>query len=82
MVYKVILVKIDQRSSEATKVQDILTKYGCNIRVRLGLHEVSNEFYANDGLVVLEVQGDRDILDKMIEELNALEYVQAKLVEM
>ncbi|HNZ32730.1 MAG TPA: hypothetical protein P5518_02465 [Candidatus Cloacimonas sp.] len=82
MVYKVILVKIDQRSSEATKVQDILTKYGCNIRVRLGLHEVSNEFCANDGLVVLEVQGDRDILDKMIEELNALEYVQAKLVEM
>ena len=66
MVYKVILVKIDQRSSEATKVQDILTKYGCNIRVRLGLHEVSNEFCANDGLVVLEVQGDRDILDKMI----------------
>ena len=82
MVYKVILVKIDQRSSEATKVQDILTKYGCNVRVRLGLHEVSNEFCANDGLVVLEVQGDRDILDKMIEELNALEYVQAKLVEM
>ena len=82
MVFKVILVKIDQRSSEATKVQDILTKYGCNIRVRLGLHEVSNEFCANDGLVVLEVQGDRDILDKMIEELNALEYVQAKLVEM
>ena len=82
MVYKVILVKIDQRSSEATKVQDILTNYGCNIRVRLGLHEVSNEFCANDGLVVLEVQGDRDILDKMIEELNALEYVQAKLVEM
>ena len=82
MVYKVILVKIDQRSSEATKVQDILTKYGCNIRVRLGLHEVSNEFCANDGLVVLEVQGDRDILDKMIEELNALEYVQTKLVEM
>jgi hypothetical protein len=82
MVYKVVLVKIDQRSSEATKVQEILTNYGCNIRVRLGLHEVSNEFCANDGLVVLEVQGDQDILDKMIKELNALEYVQAKLVEM
>ncbi|MEN6445204.1 MAG: hypothetical protein ABFC98_04060 [Candidatus Cloacimonas sp.] len=82
MIYKVVLVKIDQRSSEATKVQDILTKYGCNIHVRLGLHEVSNSFCANDGLVVLEVQGDQDILEKMILELNALEYVQAKLVEM
>ena len=82
MVYKVVLVKIDQRSSEATKVQEILTNYGCNIRVRLGLHEVSNEFCANDGLVVLEVQGDQNILENMISELNALEYVQAKLIAM
>ncbi|HNW24513.1 MAG TPA: hypothetical protein PLE33_01455 [Candidatus Cloacimonas sp.] len=82
MVYKVVLVKVDQRSTEATKVQEILTKYGCNIRVRLGLHEVSNEFCANDGLVVLEVQGEQNILDNMLGELNALKFVQAKLIEM
>ena len=82
MVYKIVLVKIDQRSTEATKVQGILTKYGCNIRVRLGLHQVSNEFCANDGLVVLEVQGEQNILENMISELNALEYVQARLIEM
>ena len=82
MVYKIVLVKIDQRSTEATKVQGILTTYGCNIRVRLGLHEVSNEFCANDGLVVLEVQGEQNVLENMISELNALEYVQARLIEM
>ncbi len=82
MVYKVVLVKVDQRSTEATKVQEILTKYGCNIHVRLGLHEVSNEFCANDGLVVLEVQGEQNILDNMLGELNALKFVQAKLIEM
>ncbi|PKN73080.1 MAG: hypothetical protein CVU50_04820 [Candidatus Cloacimonetes bacterium HGW-Cloacimonetes-3] len=82
MTYKVILVKIDHRSSEAGKVQSILTEYGCNIKVRLGLHEVSKEFCANDGLVVLEVEGKQEELTAMMDALNAVDYVQAKLIEM
>ncbi|MBP7310336.1 MAG: hypothetical protein KA984_03500 [Candidatus Cloacimonetes bacterium] len=82
MTYKVVLVKIDHRSSEATKVQDILTQYGCNIKVRLGLHEVSQEFCANDGLVVLEVEGkDTDIQD-MLQALKKVDFVKAQLIEM
>jgi len=82
MIYKVILVKIDHRSSEATKVQEVLTQYGCNIKVRLGLHEVSKEFCANDGLVVLEVDGKTEDISAMILALNAIDYVQAQLIEM
>jgi hypothetical protein len=80
MTYKVVLIKIDHRSTEAGKVQNILTEHGCTIKVRLGLHEVSKEFCANDGLIVLEVEGT-DIV-QMLEKLNAIEYVQAKLIEM
>jgi hypothetical protein len=80
MTYKVVLIKIDHRSTEAAKVQGILTDHGCSIKVRLGLHEVSKELCANDGLVVLEVEG-ADI-PQMIDKLNAIEYVQAKLIEM
>ena len=82
MTYKVILVKIDHRSSEAVKVQTLLTDYGCNIKVRLGLHEVSKEFCANDGLIILEVEGDKRKLNKLLKQLNAVEYVQAQLIEM
>ena len=82
MTYKVILIKIDQRSKEAAKVQEILTEYGCNIKVRLGLHEVSKDFCANDGLIVLEVEGDKRKLNKMLKLLNAVEYVHAQLIEM
>lgn len=82
MTYKVILVKIDHRSNEATKVQEVLTHYGCNIKVRLGLHEVSKEFCANDGLVVLEVEGKTEEISGMISALNAIDYVQAQLIEM
>jgi len=82
MTYKVILVKIDHRSSEAARVQNILTEYGCNIKVRLGLHEVSKEYCANDGLVILEVEGSQDELNQIIDNLNKVDYVQAKLIEM
>ncbi|MCK9336052.1 MAG: hypothetical protein M0Q99_12165 [Candidatus Cloacimonetes bacterium] len=75
-------MKIDHRASEATRVQGILTEYGCNIKVRLGLHEVSKEFCANDGLVVLEVEGEVKILSEMLNQLNAIEYVTAQLIEM
>ena len=82
MTYKVILVKIDHRSTEAGKVQSILTKYGCSIKVRLGLHEVSKEMCANDGLIVLEVDDKKVTLNKIVKELNAIEYVHAKLFDM
>ena len=82
MTYQVILIKIDSRSTEATKVQNILTEFGCNIKVRLGLHEVSKEYCANDGLIILEVDGTDVELKSIIGELNAIEYVEAKLVAM
>lgn len=82
MIYKVVLIKIDHRASEASRVQEILTDFGCNIKTRLGLHEVSNEFCANDGLIVLEVEGEKNILTDMLEKLNAVQHVTAKLIEM
>lgn len=82
MTYKVVLIKIDHRATEATRVQSILTEYGCNIKVRLGLHEVSKEFCANDGLVILEVEGDTGIISEMMTKLNDIEFVSSKLIEM
>ncbi|HOH96793.1 MAG TPA: hypothetical protein PL188_00630 [Candidatus Cloacimonadota bacterium] len=82
MTYKVVLIKIDHRATEATRVQGILTDFGCNIKVRLGLHEVSKEFCANDGLVILEVEGEAGIIQEMLGKLNAIDYVKAQLIEM
>jgi hypothetical protein len=82
MLYKVVLIKIDHRSTEAVKVQSILTEYGCSIKVRLGLHEVTKDMCANDGLIILEVEGDKRKLNKLVKTLNAVEYIQAQMVEM
>ena len=82
MTYKVVLIKVDHRSSEAAKVQDILTEYGCNIKVRLGLDQISEDFCANDGLIILEVDGKDEDLKALVNKLNELNYIQAKMIEM
>ena len=44
-------------------VQKILTEYGCNIKTRLGLHEVTESHCSTVGLLILETYGDEaDIL--------------------
>ncbi|OHD58189.1 MAG: hypothetical protein A2014_12505 [Spirochaetes bacterium GWF1_49_6] len=35
----VMVVRIEKRAKEAVKVQEVLTKYGCNISARFGIHE-------------------------------------------
>jgi hypothetical protein len=39
--YYVIGVRMDNRVGNASKFQQVLTKNGCKIKARLGLHEVS-----------------------------------------
>jgi hypothetical protein len=82
MTYKIVLVKIDHRSQEAEQVQKVLTEYGCNIKVRLGLHEASKEFCATDGLIILHVEGKSEELTQMLTQLNNLAYVAAQMLEM
>ena len=40
MEYNVIAVKVSDREGVAQDMQKILTKHGCLIKVRLGLHDM------------------------------------------
>ena len=51
----IIGIKIEDRASEAHKLQDILTLYGCEIRTRLGLHQIGEYKCVNYGIVIIEV---------------------------
>jgi hypothetical protein len=66
------------RVETAVKVQDVLTKYGCHIRVRLGLHEAAVGGCTNSGIILLQLCGD-DIPVKQIEqELKEIPDVKVK----
>ena len=49
--YNIMALLINHRSKKAIQVQEVLTKYGCLIKMRLGLHEAGN-VCAEDGLVI------------------------------
>ncbi len=64
------------RIKEAGKVQNVLTQFGCNIKVRLGLHEVADNYCSESGLILLELTGDSMERKKMEESLCLINGVQ------
>lgn len=71
-------VHITERLKSAVEVQKILTEYGCNIKTRLGLHEISDESCSPRGLLILELCGDEGKIEAMTKALRELEGVEVK----
>ena len=65
----VLGIRIEDRVKEAGEVQKVLTKFGCSIKTRLGLHEVSDDFCSSSGLILLELTGSQDEQEKLHETL-------------
>ncbi|MDL2236884.1 hypothetical protein LJC56_03505 [Christensenellaceae bacterium OttesenSCG-928-K19] len=80
--YYIIGLRLDNRTHNAAKLQEVLTGHGCNIKVRLGLHEASEEFCANDGLIMLQPCGEKEQIESLLAALNGLEGVKAKLIDL
>ena len=71
-------VHITDRVKEVSEVQTILTKFGCTIKTRLGLHEVNDDFCARSGLIILELTGTRDEFIKLEDELLRVDGLAVK----
>ncbi len=80
--YYLIGVRMDNRVGNAVSFQEALTKNGCRIKTRLGMHETGEEFCANDGLIVLQPCGEKDEVEKLVSDLNGLEGIKAKLIDL
>jgi hypothetical protein len=76
---KIILgIHLSERVKDAIQTQDVLTKYGCSIKTRLGLHEVSEEFCSPCGVILLELAGDINECEKLENELKKIEGTDVK----
>lgn len=51
-------IKLLNRVNTAADFQSIITKYGCSIKTRIGLHEVSEGVCSPSGVILLEFIGD------------------------
>ena len=80
--YYVIGVRMDNRVGNAAAFQKVLTENGCKIKARLGLHEVSEELCATDGLIILQPYGEKEEIEQLVLDLNKLEGVKAKWIDL
>jgi hypothetical protein len=75
---RILGVMINNPSKGADKIQNILSKYGCSIRTRLGMHDMDDEYAGDTGLMVLELIGDMQECLRLENELLSLEGVEVQ----
>jgi transposase len=76
---RVILgVQVTNRVANALEVQEILTEFGCNIKTRLGLHELTDAVCSTVGLLLLEAHGDPSQIKEMESRLRAVHGIVVK----
>jgi len=80
MIGTLMAIHIGGRTNHATQVQEILTKYGCNIKTRVGFHDTDENHCSADGILILQLFGEENERQDMLDELNALHEVSAKFI--
>ena len=68
-------VHVTNRLKNAVDVQKVFTEYGCNIRTRVGLHDVDANVCSPSGVVLIEFFGADDEAAAMMAKLNEVEGV-------
>ena len=52
----VMVICVSKRTKEALEVQKVLTKNGCIIKTRLGIHEAEGDKCSECGIIVIETK--------------------------
>jgi hypothetical protein len=73
MQHTIFGIHISHRTENVPAVQATLTKYGCNIRTRLGIHDADATSCSPSGLVLVDVFGSE--AEEFYRELQGLKGV-------
>lgn len=79
MKHTIFGVHVTDRVKNVPAVQAVLTKYGCSIHIRLGIHDIDQETCASTGLLLLDVVGPE--VEDLYKELQAIEGIDIKRME-
>lgn len=77
----VLGIQVTNRVENIPDVQKVLTQYGCNIRTRLGLHEVAESVCSAHGLLVLETYGEETSILEMEASLKKIKGLVVKKMD-
>lgn len=71
-------IHLQNRTQDANKLQELLTEYGCNIRTRLGLHEVDENYCSTGGIILLELVGEDSTCQELIGKLSSMDRIDVE----
>jgi hypothetical protein len=78
----ILLILIGQRKQAAVQVQKVLTGWGCMIKTRLGIHDGVMENCSEQGLLILELAGERKKMDELARKVSLIKGVSSKLIDL
>ena len=67
-------IKLNDKEHNAVEFQQILTKFNCIIKMRIGINNTSM-FCASSGIILLQIEDKNDYteLEKELLEINSIE---------
>lgn len=78
----ILLILIGNRKDSAVQVQKVLTGWGCMIKTRLGIHDGVMENCSDEGLLILELYGEREKMEELARKVSLVKGVSSKLVDL
>lgn len=78
-----IALRIEDREGAAVEVQRVLTKNGCDITVRLGLHDHNgSDVSSPGGTMILQMSCAADRAKNVVKELQEIKGVRAQFIDL
>ncbi len=74
----IVGIHVTNRVKHVPSVQNVLTEFGCSIKTRIGLHEMSDGTCSPNGLILVELIGDDNNLKGFTSALMKIEGVEVK----
>ena len=75
---KIIGIMIFDRIKEAGKTQKVLSEHANIIKSRLGFHEVNENICSRVGVIILQLAGNDDNRNQLIEDLKQIGGIEVK----
>lgn len=77
----IIAIKVVDRIKEAGKIQAVLSKHGSAVKTRFGFHELNDSVCSRNALIILELSGEIDSDNRVIEELNLIGGIKTEIMK-
>ena len=78
----IMALTLDPRTSNAPEVQTVLTKHGCSIKTRLGLHEANEDSCSQKGLILLHINSELSEVKSLENDLTNITGVKVKYMHL